>query len=357
MTDSRAVCSIPMKLGLNLGLFGTAIADSFALVEEAETLGVDSVWTAEAYGSDAATPLAFIAARTSRIRLGTAVLQIPARTPAMTAMTAMAIDHLSNGRFILGLGVSGPQVVEGWHGRPYGKPLGVTREYVEIIRKMFARTDPVTYDGTFYQLPFTGEGSTGLGKPIKLMSKPKNPNLPIHIAALGPKNVELTAEIADGWLPVFFSPERFSEVYSPHLSEGFTRSGDPEKATRFEISPTVSALVTDDLEAGRLQMKPSIALYIGGMGAKGRNFYNDLAHRYGYGEAAEKIQDLYLAGKKMEATLAVPDALVDEVCLVGSRDQIKDRLDVWRDAGVTTIILGTGDIATIRTIAELNAAG
>lgn len=345
-----------MKLGLNLGLFGTAIADNFALIEHAEALGYDSVWTAEAYGSDAATPLAFIAARTQRIKLGTAVLQIPARTPAMTAMTAMTIDRLSNGRFMLGLGVSGPQVVEGWHGRPYGKPLGVTREYVEIIRKMLARTDPVTYDGEFYQLPFTGEGSSGLGKPIKIMSKPKNPNLPIYIAAIGPKNVELTAEIADGWLPVFFSPERSAEVYQPHLSGGFTKAGDPEKATRFETAPTVSALVTDDLEAGRMQMKPALALYIGGMGAKGRNFYNDLAQRYGYGEAAETIQDLYLDGKKMEATMAVPDALVDEVCLIGSRDRIKDRLAVWREAGVTTMIVGTGDISTARTIAELNAS-
>ncbi|MCZ7532912.1 MAG: LLM class F420-dependent oxidoreductase [Acidimicrobiia bacterium] len=345
-----------MKLGLNLGLFGTAVADNFALIEHIEALGYDSVWTAEAYGSDAATPLAFIAGRTERIKLGTAVLQIPARTPAMTAMTAMTIDRLSNGRFLLGLGVSGPQVVEGWHGRPYGKPLGVTREYVEIVRKMLARTDPVTYDGEFYQLPFTGEGASGLGKPIKIMSKPKNPDLPIYIAAIGPKNVELTAEIADGWLPVFFSPERSGEVYQPQLTSGFSKAGDPDKAARFEIAPTVSALVTDDLEAGRMQMKPALALYIGGMGAKGRNFYNDLAHRYGYGEAAETIQDLYLDGKKMEATMAVPDALVDEVCLVGSRDRIKDRLEVWREAGVTTMILGTGDIVTGRTIAELNAS-
>ncbi len=345
-----------MNLGLNLGLFGTAVADNFALIEHIEALGYDSVWTAEAYGSDAATPLAFIAARTKRIKLGTAVLQIPARTPAMTAMTAMTIDHLSDGRFLLGLGVSGPQVVEGWHGRPYGKPLGVTREYVEIIRKMLARTEPVTYDGEFYQLPFTGEGASGLGKPIKIMSKPKNPDLPIYIAAIGPKNVELTAEIADGWLPVFFSPERSGEVYQPRLISGFTKAGDPNKATRFEIAPTVSALVTNDLESGRMQMKPALALYIGGMGAKGRNFYNDLAKRYGYGEAAEKIQDLYLDGKKMEATMAVPDALVDEVCLVGPRDRIKDRLEVWRDAGVTTMIVGTGDITTSRTIAELNAS-
>jgi F420-dependent oxidoreductase-like protein len=342
-----------MLLGLNLGLFGSAVAGNFGLIERAEQLGYDSVWTAEAYGSDAATPLAYIAARTERIKLGTGVMQMPARTPAMTAMTATTIDQMSNGRFLLGLGVSGPQVVEGWHGRPYGKPLGVTREYVEILRKIFARTELVTHEGAYYQLPYRGEDATGLGKPLKIMSKPKNPNLPIYIAAIGPKNVELTAEIADGWLPVFFSPERTRDVYEPRLSAGFAKSGDTEKSASFDVAPTVAALVTDDLEAGRMQMKPSLALYIGGMGAKGTNFYNDLARRYGYEEAAETIQNLYLEGKKMEATMAVPDALVDEVCLVGTRDRIKDRLEVWKDAGVTTLIVGASDHPTVKTIAEL----
>lgn len=344
-----------MKLGLNLGLFGSAIAENFALIEHAEALGYDSVWTAEAYGSDAATPLAYIAARTKRIKVGSAVFQMPARTPAMTAMTAMTLDHLSDGRFLLGLGVSGPQVVEGWHGRPYGKPLGVTREYVEIVRAMLSRTTPVAYSGAHYQLPYAGEGSAGLGKPLKLMQKPKNPDLPIYIAAIGPKNVELTAEIADGWLPVFFSPERSKEVYQPRLDAGFAASGSDDKSDSFDIAPTVNALVTDDIDEGRMKMKPALALYIGGMGARGRNFYNDLACRYGYEEAADTIQDLYLDGKKKEATMAVPDALVDEVCLVGPRARVKDRLEVWRGAGVTTVIIGTGDIATGRTIAELNA--
>ena len=342
-----------MKLGLNIGYFGTAIADDFTLISTAEELGFDSVWTAEAYGADAVTPLAWIAARTDRIKVGSAVLKMPARTPGMTAMTASTLDIMSNGRFLLGLGVSGPQVVEGWHGQAYGKPLGVTREYVAILRKMFRRDEPVTFDGVNYQLPYTGEGASGLGKPLKLMHRPKNPDLPIYIAAIGPKNVQLTAEIADGWLPVFLSPQRVAEVYGPPLAAGFALAGEPDKAERFDIAPTLSAVVTDDLDKGRLSIKPFLALYIGGMGAKGRNFYNDLACRYGYEEAAEKIQDLYLQGKKMEATMAVPDALVDELALVGSKERIADRLDAWRGAGVTTLILGTTDIQTMRTMAEL----
>jgi F420-dependent oxidoreductase-like protein len=342
-----------MKLGLNIGYFGTAIADDFTLISTAEDLGFDSVWTAEAYGADAVTPLAWIAARTDRIKIGSAVLQIPARTPGMTAMTASTLDIMSHGRFLLGLGVSGPQVVEGWHGQAYGKPLSVTREYVAILRKMFRRDEPVTFDGVNYQLPFSGEGASGLGKPLKLMHRPKNPDLPIYIAAIGPRNVQLTAEIADGWLPVFLSPQRVTEVYGPPLAAGFELAGEPDKAKRFDIAPTVSAAVTDDLDKGRLSIKPFLALYIGGMGAKGRNFYNDLACRYGYEEAADEIQDLYLQGKKMEATMAVPDALVDELALVGSKERIADRLDAWRDAGVTTLILGTTDIQTMRTMAEL----
>ena len=343
----------PMRLGLNIGYFGTAIADDFTLISTAEDLGFDSVWTAEAYGADALTPLAWIAARTTRIKVGAGVFQIPARTPGMTAMTASTLDIMSDGRFLLGLGVSGPQVVEGWHGRPYGKPLGVTREYVAIVRKMLARDEPVSFDGANYQLPYVGDGATGLGLPLKLMHRPKNADLPIYIAAIGPKNVSLTAEIADGWLPVFLSPERVSETYGPHLAAGFERSGEDGKEGRFDIAPTLTAVVTDDVDNGRLSVKPFLALYIGGMGAKGRNFYNDLACRYGYEAEAEKIQDLYLAGKKMEATMAVPDALVDELALVGSKERIADRLDAWRDAGVTTMIISTSDIATMRVMAEL----
>ena len=343
----------PMRLGLNLGYFGTAVADDARLVTEAESLGYDSVWTAEAYGADAVTPLAYLAAITDRIRLGSAIFQMPARTPAMTAMTAVTLDKMSKGRFLLGLGVSGPQVVEGWHGRPYGKPLRVTREYVAIVRRILAREEPVTFDGEYYQIPYEGENATGLGKPLKLISKPDNPDLPIYLAAIGPKNVRLAAEIADGWLPIFYSPERSDQVYGPLLEEGFAASGDPTKADRFDVAPSVIAFAGDDIDRARLQAKPMLALYIGGMGAKGRNFYNDLARRYGYGEAADEIQDLYLSGKKMEATLAVPDALVDEVCLVGPREVLADRLEAWRDSGISTLIVSTLDINTVRTIAEL----
>ncbi|MGI9666627.1 MAG: LLM class F420-dependent oxidoreductase [Acidimicrobiia bacterium] len=342
-----------MKLGLSIGYYGTAIADNFGLIAEAEQLGYDSVWTAEAYGSDALTPLAYIAARTERIRIASGVFQMPARTPAMTAMSAATLDLMSHGRFLLGLGVSGPQVVEGWHGRPFGKPLKVTREYVAIVRMILAREEPAEFHGEYYSMPYTGEDATGLGKPLKIMQRPKNRELPIYLAAIGPKNVELTAEIADGWLPIFFSPERTASVYQPLLSSGFAKSGIDGKQDAFDIAPTVNALVTDDIEAGRLQMKPQLALYIGGMGARGRNFYNDLASRYGYEEEAAKIQDLYLAGKKMEATMAVPDALVDETCLVGPAAMIADRLEAWKEAGVGTLILGTSDIATLRTVADL----
>jgi F420-dependent oxidoreductase-like protein len=341
-----------VKLGLSIGLYGSAISDNFGLIERAENLGYDSVWSAEAYGSDALTPLAYIAARTNRIRLGSAVFQMPARTPAMTAMTAATLDQMSGGRFLLGLGVSGPQVVEGWHGRPFGKPLAISREYVAIVRAILSRREPVEFDGDYYQLPYSGPEATGLGKPLKIMLRP-NPDIPIYLAAIGPRNVQLTAEIADGWLPVFFSPDRAAETYGPLLQAGFDRSGDPDKAQRFEIAPTVTALLTVDVEAGRLQMKPQLALYIGGMGAKGRNFYNDLARRYGFEKEAETIQDLYLSGKKMEATMAVPDDLVDEVCLVGPKERIRDRLDAWKDAGVGTLIVGSSDPNTLEALADL----
>ena len=341
-----------MKLGLNIGYYGTAIADNFSLIARAEELGYDSVWTAEAYGSDALTPLAYVAARTKRIKVGSAVFQMPARTPAMTAMTAATIDTMSRGRFLLGLGVSGPQVVEGWHGRPFGKPLTVTREYVTIVRAMLAREAPVEFHGEYYDLPYSGDDATGLGKPLKSMIGPANPDLPIYLAAIGPRNVTLTAEIADGWLPIFYSPERAASTYAPLLTEGFTRSGDDAKAERFDIAPTVSALVHDDLDAARLQMKPALGLYIGGMGAKGKNFYNDLARRYGYEAEAEAIQDLYLAGKKMEATMMVPDRLVDEVCLVGPAGAISDRLEAWKESGVGTLIVGSSDPTTLEVIAS-----
>ena len=342
-----------MRLGLNIGYWGTALGTNTSLIEEAEALGFDSVWAAEAYGSDVATVLAWIGARTSRIKLGSAIFQMPARTPAMTAMTAMTLDMLSGGRMLLGLGLSGPQVVEGWHGRPYGKPLGKTREYVAIVRKILARDEPVSHDGDHYQIPYRGPDATGLGKPLKLITHPLRTEIPIYLASIGPKNVRLTAEIADGWLPVFYNPAKASEVWGDDMIEGLQRSGTPDKA--FDVAPSVPANVTDDLDAARAMIKPELALYIGGMGSKGRNFYNDLACRYGYEAEAEKVQDLYLAGNKAEAIAAVPDGLVDEISLIGSEAMIRDRLDVFRDAGVTTILVSSMDLRTLRTLAELTA--
>jgi F420-dependent oxidoreductase-like protein len=341
-----------MRLGINIGYWGSNAGLDMDLVLEAERLGYDSVWAAEAWGSDAVTVLSWIAARTTRIRVGAAILQMPARTPAMTAMTAVTLNELSNGRFVCGLGLSGPQVVEGWHGVAYGKPLGKTREYVSIVRMIAERAHPARFQGDHYQLPYRGDDATGLGKPLKLITHPSH-DLPIYLASIGPKNVELTAEIADGWLPVFFSPDKSADVYGPLLADGFAASGEDDKAGRFAIVPSISAIVTDDLERARNQIRPHLALYIGGMGAKGRNFYNNLAVRYGYGEAAERIQDLYLEGKRKEATMSVPDALVDELNLVGSPAKIKDRLEAWRAAGVTDLTISAPDVTTLRTLAEL----
>lgn len=340
-----------MRLGLNIGYWGTALGTDMTLIAEAESLGFDSVWAAEAYGSDVATVLAWIGARTSRIKLGSAIFQMPARTPAMTAMTAATLDMLSGGRMLLGLGLSGPQVVEGWHGRPYGKPLGKTREYVSIVRMILDRDGPVIHQGDHYEIPYSGPDATGLGKPLKLITHPLRSDIPIYLAAIGPKNVRLTAEIADGWLPVFYSPARAGEVWGEAVAAGLEQSGDPDKP--FDIAPALAASVTDDLESARAAIKPELALYIGGMGAKGRNFYNDLACRYGYEAEAEKVQDLYLAGDKAAAIAAVPDGLVDEISLIGTRDMIRDRLDVYRDAGVTSLLVSSTDVSTLRVLAEL----
>jgi len=341
-----------MRLAINIGYWGANAGLDMQMVNEAERLGYDSAWAAEAWGSDAVTVLSWIAARTERIKVGSAILQMPARTPAMTAMTAVTLNELSDGRFLLGLGLSGPQVVEGWHGVPYGKPLGRTREYVSVVRAIVARQAPVRHDGRHYQIPYQGDDATGLGKPLTLITHPRH-RLPIYLASIGPKNVRLTAEIADGWLPVFFSPERAGEVHGPLLAAGFADSEEPEKASRFDVVPSVAAIVADDTDRARMKLKPTLALYIGGMGAKGRNFYNDLACRYGYEAEARKIQDLYLDGKRKEATAAVPDALVDEVSLIGTRAMIRDRLEAWREAGVTTLSVQAPDATTLRTLAEL----
>ncbi|HUK89857.1 MAG TPA: LLM class F420-dependent oxidoreductase [Blastocatellia bacterium] len=339
-----------MRLGLNLGYWGAGATDNVGLAQEAERLGYHSLWTAEAWGSDAVTPLVWLAAKTERINVGTAIMQMPARTPANTAMTAATIDLLTGGRFLLGLGVSGPQVVEGWHGVKYGKPLVRTREYVEIVRAILARQKPLEHHGEHYDIPVSG--GTGLGKPLKLIVHPLRPNIPIYLAAIGPKNVSLAAEIGNGWLPVFYSP-RQTKLFREYLDAGFSIRKDGVGHGDFDVAPTVSVVMGPDVDACRMQVKPHLALYIGGMGARGRNFYNDLACRYGYEDAAERVQELYLAGKKTEAVAAIPDSLVDEVALCGPRERIAEQLEGWRQSGVTTMICGTGDLATVRTMAEL----
>jgi len=342
-----------MELGLHLGYWGAQPIDVMPLVEEAERLGFGSIWSAEAYGSDAVSWLAWVASRTTTLEFGTAIMQIPARTPAATAMTAITLDHLSGGRFRLGLGMSGPQVVEGWHGVPYGKPLARTREYVEVVRAILRRDKPVEFRGEYYTIPAPeGPGTTGLGKPLKTIVHPLRSDLPIYLAAIGPKNVALAGEIADGWLPTFFSPGRMA-MYREWLDEGLARAG--RSADGFDIAPMVPVFVGDDAQQCRDLVKPFLALYVGGMGARGRNFYNSLAQRYGYEEAAATIQDLYLEGRKGEAAAAVPDDLVDEVSLVGPPERIRDRLQIWRDAGVTTLIATTLQFDALRALAEGSA--
>ena len=327
-----------MRLGLNIGYSRSSLGIDLSLVQRADRLGFHSVWSAEAYGSDAVSPLCWIAAQTSRIKVGTAIMQIPARTPSLTATTALTIDQLSGGRFILGLGVSGPQVVEGWHGVAFGKPLAKTREYVDIVRMVWKRERPVEHKGEYYQIPYAGPDATGLGKPLKSILHGR-PDIPIYLAAIGPRNVALAAEIADGLLPVFFSPERMS-VFTPSLEAGFKAAGGGKSLARFDVAPTVPIVLGPDAEACRAMVKPRLALYVGGMGARGKNFYNELVRRYGYESDAKRIQDLYLGGKKEEAAAAVPDALVDEVALCGPKERIRERLPRWKDSGITTLICG-----------------
>ncbi len=339
-----------MKLGLHLGYWGARPSDPVPLAVEAERLGFDSVWSAEAWGSDAVTLAAWVAARTSRIDVGTAVLQIPARTPAATAMTAITLDHLSGGRFRLGVGMSGPQVVEGWHGSPYGSPLRRTREYVEIVRAVLRRDAPVEHHGEHYDIPVT-VGGTGLGKSLKTIVHPLRANLPIYLAAIGPRNVALAAEIADGWLPILYSPFH-TEVFDASLQRGFARAD--RDGTGFDVAPVAHVVVGDDVDACRDRLRPTIALYVGGMGGRGSNFYNDLVSRYGYEAEAVLIQDLFLGGHQREAVAAVPDGLVDDVALAGPPARIHDRMAAWREAGVATLIARTDDVAALRTLAEAN---
>jgi len=342
---------VSIRLGLNIGYSGAALELPMEMISEADQLGFYAVWTAESYGSDAVAPLAWIGAQTQQIHLGTAIMQMPARTPANTAMTAMTLDQLSGGRMLLGLGLSGPQVVEGWHGQPYGKPLGKTREYISIVRAILKREKPLVHSGEHYQIPYQGADATGLGKPVKSILHGRA-DLPIYLAAIGPKNVELAAEIADGWLPIFFSPRHYDAVYREHVEAGFAKAGNKSYA-QFDIAPSVPVIVGDDVESCRNVVKPILALYIGGMGARGKNFYNDLACRYGYAEAAKTVQDLYLAGDKGEAMNAIPDALVDDVALCGPKERIAERLALWRACPITTMNIMTFTPEGLRVMAKL----
>ncbi|HEX8976217.1 MAG TPA: LLM class F420-dependent oxidoreductase [Solirubrobacteraceae bacterium] len=339
-----------LKLGLNVGYWsGGPPPGAAESVLEAERLGFDSVWTAEAYGSDALMPLAWWGAATERIRLGTAIVQISARTPAATAMAAMTLDHLSGGRMILGLGVSGPQVVEGWYGQSFAKPLARMREYIGILRDIWARQGPVTNDGPHYPLPLPD--GTGLGKPLKSSLRPLRTEIPIYLAAEGPKNIALAAELCDGWLALFYSPHH-DDFYRQALADGFGRPGARHQAEDFEVAATVPLIVTDDIEAAADAVRPMYALYFGGMGARGTNFHANVAIRMGYEAEVAKIQELYLSGHKDEAAAAVPTKLVEQLTLIGPQEKIRHDLEAWRESIVTTLLIG-GDPATLRTAAEL----
>ena len=342
-----------MQLGINLGYqdWGRGLASAITLAQHADNLGFESAWTAEAYGTDAVTPLTWLMAHTQQMKFGPAIMQIPARTPAMTAMTAATLDAMSGGRFLLGLGASGPQVSEGWHGEAYGKPLGKTREYISIVRDILRREGPLQHHGEHYDIPFTGPTATGLGKPLKLILHPLRNEIPIYLAAIGPKNIELAAEVGDGWLPIFFSPYRYKEAFGSSVAEGLKKSATPDKP--FDIAPTVTVLVGDDVEALANYVRPQIALYVGGMGARGKNFYNDLACRYGFEAEAKQVQDLYLDGKKQEAAAAIPLEMIDEVALIGPRARIAERLDAWKESGVGTLIVGAAQADTLTMLAEL----
>ena len=344
-----------MKLGLQLGYWGaqppTGVGE---LVAAAEESGFDAVFTAEAWGSDAFTPLAWWGRETSRLRLGTSIVQLSGRTPTSIAMHALTLDHLSGGRVVLGMGVSGPQVVEGWYGQPFAKPLARTREVVDIIRQVLAREAPVVSDGTHYPLPFHGEGSVGLGKPLKPIVHPLRPDIPIWLGAEGPKNVAQTAEIADGWLPIFYTPQS-AGMYRPWLDEGFARPGARRTRAAFEIAATCHLQVTDDKAAVIEAMKPMVSLYMGGMGAKEQNFHKRVFERMGYADLADRVQELYLAGRKDEATALVPEELVDDMHIIGSAGEVREKVAQWEETGVTTLLLSCRTAAEVHEVAEVLA--
>ena len=342
-----------MKLAMTLRVTPGAGID-MAAVWEAERLGFEAVWAGEAYGTDAVSPVAWVLARTTRIKAGTGIMQMPARTPACAAMTAMTLQALSGDRFLCGIGPSGPQVVEGWHGVPFGKPLGRTREYVAVIRRILERKAPLEHKGEHYRIPYDGPGASGLGKPLRSIVH-GNPSLKIYTASVAPAGLRLAGEIADGTLPFFMSPEKADVVAGP-VAEGIARAGSGKTLADFDLGPYVRVAVGDDLAACRDKVRPNFALYIGGMGARAKNFYNDLARRMGYEAEAASIQDFYLAGKRKEAEAAVPDKLIDETSLIGPRERIRDRLAAWKECAadhrVGTLVLAGADIAAMRTVAE-----
>ena len=340
-----------MRLGLALGYSGAKLVMDIDLIKEAEALGYDSVWSAEAWGSDAISPLAWIGAMTSKIKLGTGIMQIPGRSPANAAMTAMTMDVLSEGRFIMGIGTSGPQVVEGWHGQPYSKPLTWMREYIAICRQIFAREAPLTFDGVKYQIPYTGPGNIGMGKPLKSILHGRK-DIPIYTGSLAPKSQMMAGELADGVLLTCMNPER-PEIIDDRLRAGFDKAGNGKSFDNFDVAPTVAVIMGDDLERCRTPLKFQLALYIGGMGSRTKNFYKDYVSLAGFEEEAQKIQDLYLDGKRNEAVAAVSDKMVDTLYLVGTADHIRDRVEAWKETNVGTLIVGTAQVEAIRLMAEL----
>jgi len=343
-----------VKLGIMSVAFGAKLNIRMDLIKHAESLGFDSAWTAEAYGNDAVTTATWILAQTEKIKVGTAIMQMSARTPAMAAMTAMSLDQLSGGRFILGLGPSGPQVIEGWHGLPYGRPLTRTKEYISIIRQILAREAPLEHKGFHYSIPSDDPRATGLGKPLKSILH-GDPALKIYTASISPAGLTCAAEVADGVFPMMMDPAKFDELQRPHFEKGFKAAGGNKSLADFDVCPGVSVIISDDIESARMPIKMQLALYIGGMGARDKNFYNDYAKRLGY-EAAVQIQDLYLAGKRQEAIAAVPDELVDDVHLVGPAERIRERLSAWKEAGnkghVASMLIGAGQKEALELVAE-----
>jgi len=344
-----------MKLSTNAVSFGPKVKVNMDLLKHAESLGYDSAWTAEAWGNDAVTTATWVAAQTTKLKVGTAIMQMPARSPAMTAMTATTLNQLSEGRFMLGLGPSGPQVVEAWHGVPYGKPLARTKEYIEIIRKIWAREEPLTFQGEHYSIPCTGEGTTNLGKPLKSILH-GDPSIPIYTASISPNGLACAAEVADGVIPMMYDPERYSELLQPSFEKGFAKAVGEKSLANFDVMVGVTVIVSEDVEKAMMPVKANIAQYVGGMGARDKNFYNDYAKRMGFVEAAEEIQNLFLSGKKAEAIAAVPNELVDAVHLVGPEGKIRERLQAWKEAGkrgeVGTMMIGAMQPEALTLVAE-----